>query len=67
MQNTHALMACGLVQVADLTVVFIHQDEQFRVRCGCARAVATVSKLIHHICPTIITGLADCCLAYISQ
>ena len=56
MQNTRALMACGLVQVADLTVGFIHQDEQFAIGCDCARAVATVSKLIHHICPAIVIG-----------
>jgi len=54
MQNTSTLMACRLVQVADLTVGFIHQDEQFGIGCDFARAGATLSTLIRHIRPAII-------------
>src|SRR3984885_1855945 len=46
MQHTRALMACRLVQVAELAVGGVHQDEEFGIGCDFARGGATGCKLI---------------------
>jgi hypothetical protein len=50
-QNTCAPVARGLVQKADLTIGFIHQDEQFGIGCDFARGVVRVAMLVRHNLP----------------